>query len=215
MIQIISHRGFWTNDEEKNTLEAFQKSFSNGFGIETDIRDLDGRIVISHDVPHSNSEPVFLKDLLSMAETFMENNKLTIALNIKSDGLVSLLNHEIENSNVKGLDIFVFDMSVPDMRDYFRDNYKVFSRVSEVELDPSWYQSCSGIWLDSFETNWFNSALIEKYISDEKKVCIVSSELHGREYTDLWDIIYPLRGEENIMLCTDLPTEAELFFNSK
>ena len=42
----------------------------------------------------------------------MENNKLTIALNIKSDGLVSLLNHEIEeNSNVKGLDIFVFDMS--------------------------------------------------------------------------------------------------------
>ena len=65
MIQIISHRGFWKNDEEKNTLEAFQKSFSNGFGIETDIRDLDGRIVISHDVPHSNSEPVFLRSFFN------------------------------------------------------------------------------------------------------------------------------------------------------
>ena len=101
----------------------------------------------------------------------------------------------------------------PDMRDYFRDNYKVFSRVSEVELDPSWYQCCSGIWLDSFETNWFNSALIEKYISDEKRYVLYLQNFMEGEYTDLWDIIYPLRGEENIMLCTDLPTEAELFFN--
>lgn len=38
-MQIIAHRGFWELEKEQNTTLAFQKSFENGFGIETDFRD--------------------------------------------------------------------------------------------------------------------------------------------------------------------------------
>ncbi len=214
MMQVISHRGFWKSETEKNTLVAFQRSFANGFGIETDIRDLDGKLVISHDVPLSTLEPIYLVDVLDLAKSYTKENSLTIALNIKSDGLVNLINHDLEKIDNDGLDVFVFDMSVPDMRDYFQNSYMVYTRLSEVESNPSWYEDSSGLWLDSFKRNWFDSKLIKNHIDNGKKVCVVSSELHGREKSDLWDIIYPLRREENLMLCTDLPAEAKLFFQS-
>ena len=55
-MQIISHRGFWKSKNEQNTIISFQRSFENGFGIETDIRDLNGKLVISHDIPQNSSE---------------------------------------------------------------------------------------------------------------------------------------------------------------
>ena len=51
MIKILSHRGYWKKVEEKNTIQAFENSFSHGFGLETDIRDLNGKLVVSHDIP--------------------------------------------------------------------------------------------------------------------------------------------------------------------
>lgn len=36
---IISHRGFWKNIEEKNSIKAFERSFINSYGLETDLRD--------------------------------------------------------------------------------------------------------------------------------------------------------------------------------
>ncbi len=212
-MQIISHRGFWKSKNEQNTIISFQRSFENGFGIETDIRDLNGKLVISHDIPQNSSELIYLTDVLDLAKSYSNDSALTIALNIKADGLVRLLDYDLKLKNIKGLNIFVFDMSVPDMRDYFKNELIVYTRLSEVELSPSYYEVSSGIWLDSFETNWFDSKLIEKHINNGKKICIVSSELHGREKSDLWDIIYPLRGEENLMLCTDQPNEAKVFFN--
>ena len=50
-MRIISHRGYWNTPAEKNTIHAFQRSFALGFGTETDIRDLKGELVISHDMP--------------------------------------------------------------------------------------------------------------------------------------------------------------------
>jgi nucleoside-diphosphate-sugar epimerase len=49
-MNIISHRGFWLKDEEKNTIQAFERSFEFGFGTETDIRDYKGELVISYDM---------------------------------------------------------------------------------------------------------------------------------------------------------------------
>lgn len=39
---ILSHRGLWNKSSEQNTLEAFNLSFENGFGVETDLRDYGG-----------------------------------------------------------------------------------------------------------------------------------------------------------------------------
>mgnify|MGYP006075220631 CR=1 FL=1 len=40
---------------EKNMVVAFQRSLELGFGIETDLRDYNGEIVISHDIADKNS----------------------------------------------------------------------------------------------------------------------------------------------------------------
>lgn len=36
---IISHRGFWYNHNEKNSIAAFDRSFLNSYGLEIDLRD--------------------------------------------------------------------------------------------------------------------------------------------------------------------------------
>ena len=51
MIAILAHRGFWTEPAEKNSREALERAFREGFGIETDIRDRNGALVVSHDPP--------------------------------------------------------------------------------------------------------------------------------------------------------------------
>ena len=41
---LLAHRGFWQKNFEKNTFEAFQRSFEISCGLETDIRDIGGGI---------------------------------------------------------------------------------------------------------------------------------------------------------------------------
>lgn len=55
MINIIAHRGYWLNPSEKNTTLAFSRALQYGFGIETDFRDFDGALVVSHDPPSASS----------------------------------------------------------------------------------------------------------------------------------------------------------------
>ena len=51
---ILSHRGYWKLEEERNRAAAFQRSFDLGYGTETDIRDIQGKLVISHDMPRGD-----------------------------------------------------------------------------------------------------------------------------------------------------------------
>lgn len=55
---IIAHRGLWKHPAERNTLTAFENAFKTGFGIETDIRDCLGKIVISHGLSEGNEVPL-------------------------------------------------------------------------------------------------------------------------------------------------------------
>ena len=50
-MEIIAHRGFWRKKTDQNTIGAFKLALNNHFGIETDIRDQNGQLVISHDIP--------------------------------------------------------------------------------------------------------------------------------------------------------------------
>jgi len=203
---IISHRGFWDSIDEKNTEKAFNRSFKFGFGTETDVRDCAGKLVISHDMPLGGEMS------LSHYISLFADNDLLIALNIKSDGMSDLISQKMSKYNKKKW--FVFDMSIPDMKAHIDCGNPVFSRMSEVESQPIWLDYSEGVWLDSFEYEWYDLNLIKDLISKGKRVCIVSSELHGREYTDLWNMLLPLAGEENLILCTDHPKKADFFFKT-
>ena len=203
-MEVLSHRGYWINPEEKNTTIAFERTFLLGFGTETDVRDNNGKIVISHDIPIGGE--LFLTDFLKLAG----NSGRLLALNIKSDGLAIHVSNLMRD--FPGLEYFVFDMSVPDMRSYLDLGMPVYCRVSEVEITPPWLDECQGVWLDSFVKDWFEVADVKRYLNLNKAVCIVSPELHGRQHEYLWNRIRALKNEKGLYLCTDYPEKAELFF---
>jgi hypothetical protein len=204
---VISHRGYWLEESERNSCVAFDRSFKLGFGTETDLRDLNGQIVISHDMP--TLDACTLDGFLDKY-ALQSGGSMPLALNIKSDGLANVLKKKL--STYSKLDAFVFDMSVPDMRGYIDAGIPYFTRMSEVERVPVWCEQAAGIWLDSFGDIWYDRSLIEKLLSSGKRVCVVSPELHKRKFIHLWEMLSSFADAANLILCTDKPELAKTFF---
>jgi hypothetical protein len=203
-VKVLSHRGYWLERGERNQRVAFERSFSLGFGTETDIRDRSEQLVISHDAP--KGDEMTAESVFAMPGA----PQLTLALNIKADGLAAAL---VPLCRSRGLeDWFVFDMAVPDMRSYLALGAPVFTRMSEVEREPPWLERAAGVWLDAFESTWYDTAVIQGLLRSGKRVCVVSPELHGREAEATWALLRPLAAEPGLMICTDRPEQAAAFF---
>jgi len=209
--RFLSHRGCWKQGYIKNSLEAFERSFRHGYGIETDIRDSIGELVVSHDIPLGPC--LKLREVIIAASLATEDRPVTLALNIKSDGLQDLL--KLEFANNPDLDYFVFDMAVPDMGSYLNAKIQTFTRLSDVEPWPAWLDRSQGVWLDAFETEWYSAEVIVNLLAGGKRVCVVSPELHGRAHESLWNQLAKIWHTPNLLLCTDFPDEAMRFFSSK
>jgi glycerophosphoryl diester phosphodiesterase len=207
-MKILSHRGFWKKSEEKNSLLAFRRSFELGLGIETDVRDYCDELVISHDIPNEKSPK--LSELFSLLKKFENKKVLDLAINIKADGLTNKLKHQF--LQYPELNYFFFDMSIPDMRLYIEAGCKIYVRVSEYEKSESFLTYAEGVWLDSFHSEWYDLEIIQSFLSKNKKVCVVSPELHKRDPKLAWNKLKLLSQEPNFMLCTDFPDKALSFF---
>ena len=206
---VLSHRGYWKETHEKNKPISFDRSFSLGFGTETDIRDYKGQLVISHDI--ADEKCISVKEMFNIYTK--HDSTLPLALNIKADGLQIKLKELLQEYKIKNY--FVFDMSVPDGLQYLRHNIKSFTRESEYETIPSFYDEACGIWLDEFQGHWINKEVIENHIKNNKQICIVSPDLHKREYKKEWQHYKEIEKElgiDNLMICTDYPEEAKEFF---
>lgn len=185
---------------------AFQRASQLGLGIETDIRDQDCRLVVSHDMASAESTAMHaLHDAVKAG--------VTLALNIKSDGLANLL--QTEMAPYKQSDWFAFDMSIPDMRQHLKVGNPVFARMSEVEQEPPWLEGCQGVWLDQFDRQWFDATLVTNLLDSGKRVCVVSPELHGRPHIGLWHMIQPIKTHAGLSICTDFPEMAKTFFDGE
>lgn len=209
---VLSHRGYWLTAAEKNTQTAFTRSFALGFGTETDIRDRNSKLVISHDMADDHALTV---------EAFFDIYKshqqpLPLALNVKADGLQAelkrlLTEYEIDN-------YFVFDMAVPDGLLYVRQQFRTYTRHSEYEPVPPYYELAQGVWLDEFNGHWLEDDVIEQHLANGKSLCIVSPDLHKRDHLQEWQHYRQLEsriGRNKIMLCTDFPEHAQEFFNAQ
>ncbi|MGF1579463.1 MAG: hypothetical protein ACFCD0_08880 [Gemmataceae bacterium] len=208
-MEILSHRGYWLEAQEKNTAGAFARSFHKGFGTETDIRDLTEQLMIAHDSPTVDSLP---------AEIFLDIHRclapdVPLALNIKADGLQQRLKELVESFGVKNY--FVFDMSIPDTLGYLRQGFPVFTRQSEYEMEPPVYEQAVGVWMDCFLDDWYSEEDIAKHLDAGKKVCLVSPELHRRDHRPLWDRLAGMSvvRQPELMICTDLPEDARRYFD--
>jgi len=204
---VLSHRGYWKFSDEKNTVAAFERSFNLGFGTETDLRDHNGQIVIAHDMP--NGDEITFEELLII----MNGRNLPLALNIKADGLSKNIKNLLDKYN--HTNYFTFDMSIPDMVCQIKNKLKVYTGLSDILTQPVLLSDCEGVWLDCFNSNWYDSSVIDNLLVQGKKVCLVSADLHKRENLNQWFIIQnsEFLHSDNLMICTDFPEKATEFFN--
>lgn len=203
-MKYIAHRGFWREPKEKNSVEAFRRAFELGIGVETDLRDDGaGNVVISHDLPLGGE--LTFADFLTIAAQYELSSPL--ALNIKADGLAEIVVEQM--IAYPNLDYFVFDMSFPDSRAYRALKAPVFERQSEYENFS--HLATNGIWLDAFDGDWYDSSLVADLLS-RTPVCVVSAELHGRDYHNQWASLTEIARDPGAMLCTDVPVDAKQFF---
>ncbi len=207
MIHILAHRGVWSNKKEQNTLDSFKIAFDNGWGIETDIRDFNGQLTVSHDPAVTPS--VSLDDLITLHKQYP--NQPYLALNIKADGLQTTLS-QISAQLPPGRFAF-FDMSVPQQLIYKRLSLPFLTRISEYE-DALFEAEASGYWIDCFESNWHLPSALE-HLRDDIPICLVSPELHGRQnHLDFWKTWINAKPNQT-MICTDFPHEFKAMLQDK
>lgn len=210
-MEFLAHRGLWKEREERNTPEALFKALDAGYGLETDVRDLGGRLVVSHDMPSAESA-LGLEALF--AYYAKGGHSSTLALNIKADGLHKPLRKLLSEYGVRNY--FVFDMSVPDTLGYLDGGFRVFIRKSELESHPELEKGACGVWLDELTRPWLDERALALEVAKTGGLCIVSGELHGRPNAAQWGLIREALAKgaaaDGLMLCTDLPTQAERYF---
>jgi glycerophosphoryl diester phosphodiesterase len=203
-LEILAHRGAWTRPAERNTLEAFDRAFANGWGVEIDVRDLDGELVVSHDPPARGA--LRFADVVDAYRAAGAPGRL--AVNVKADGLQISLRSALAELDPSGW--FTFDMSVPDAITSLRHGLPVFTRHSDIEPEPVLYRAAEGVWLDDFGGGWLTEGLVTAHLDAGKRVAVVSPELHGRDHQRTWSTWreWTVWRRPGVSLCTDFPQEA-------
>ena len=207
-MNIIAHRGFWSNVGEKNNMTAFQRALDNGFGIETDVREYRGKLVLSHDLADDNS--ALCRELF---DYYSRNNcDSCLALNVKEDGIHSSVKELLKEYKINNF--FFFDMSIPEMVVYRRMELPFYTRHSDIETELVLYDYAKGVWVDAFYDDWDEVEASVRHIKDGKAVTMISPEIHGKDEISIWEQIKNtnLCLDESFNLCTDYPQKAKEFF---
>jgi len=205
---VLAHRGWWLAPEERNTATAFDRAFSAGYGVETDVRDLAGELVVAHDPPTNHSTQRF-GDFLNQYHA--AGCPGALAINVKADGLQAQLSDLLDSCGI--VNAFVFDMAVPDSLGYLARGIQTFTRHSEIEPEPPFYDRAHGVWIDCFETDWITPEVVRRHRAAGKRVALVSPELHRRPHEEAWSRWAPLANDGDLMICTDFPDQADRLFN--
>lgn len=212
-MEIIAHRGLWTKKEQQNTMEALLNAIRLGYGIETDIREHKGNLVISHDI--ASGKDISLDSFLQRVSQLPNFEEVTIALNVKEDGLEKLLQKLFSLYRLTE-NMFFFDMSSASHFSYskiFRPE-NIATRQSDIEPEPVLYEKSGMVWIDCVTKDWSDMEKIKRHLDNRKKVAFVSPELHKRDYKNFWDLIKRFSKTDEVMICTDFPEKAREFFKS-
>lgn len=207
-MKILAHRGYWGKDVANNSPAALRAAPEHGYGFESDIRDYMGELVISHNIADANCQKA--EEVFKLLSEY--GDKYCFAINIKADGTKDLLMDALERNGLHNY--FCFDMSGPQMIEFREKGLTYFTRQSEVEPSPIMYEDAKGVWIDGFfGEDWITEDLLKAHIANGKTVCLVSPDLHKREYMEFWSRLKAYNLDfEKVMLCTDYLDEATAFF---
>ncbi len=210
-MRLLAHRGAWRTPAEQNTPGAFERALAAGDGIETDVRDAAGELVIAHESTCAGAMRWTICCNCTAARTRMSRS----ALNIKADGLSIKLAQQLRSRSTSAY--FCFDMSVPEMLRYRRDG----CAPSRVKVNMSVRRSLQQRGrrrIDQFETDWTTVGPDSRAPTRPAKKSR-SSRLNctGGRIGAFWQ---RLRGrrlsrQDALMLCTDFPGAAREFSMAK
>lgn len=211
-LDILAHRGWWHRPEEKNSQVALARAFAAGYGVETDLRDCAGEIVVSHDMPQPGA--MTFDALLDLYLSYP--TRPTLALNVKADGMAAAIAARLTGRGIT--QYFVFDMSIPDTLGYLAQGMTVYTRHSEYERGSTLDARAAGIWLDAFERPFVAPENLTAVLDRGQIAALVSPELHRKPHEAAWrvwhDTLAARNCDDRVMLCTDLPDRAEIFFTA-
>lgn len=167
MIKYFAHR--------INTIEDLA-NVKNCHGIELDLRDYNGSIIVQHD-PYK--EGVLFEDYIKYL------NNINLILNIKSEGIENKIINILNDNNYKG-NYFFLDSSFPMIYSLSKGgNKNIALRFSEFEgLDTliNMKGKVDWVWVDVFTKIPLTLEISKKIKDLGYKICLVSPELQGREY---------------------------------
>ena len=180
-MEILKHRA--------NTVDKINPKF----GLEIDIRDYNNNLVLSHDPPdnHSTSLSNYLKNI--HPEQFL-------AINIKSTEIEGDLHSILNDFHISNY--FTFDWPIPSLLKALTKNLSCAFRLSEYEKDI--IPGCNWVWVDSFESIWYNVEFLTSLKKSGLKIALVSPELHNRK-SDLKQVKEIVNSIKVDAICTDLP----------
>jgi len=206
-MEIIAHRGF-VSGPTKPHKDQLIEALNLGFGIEFDVRDSADDVVIAHDPWEVGTDT--LGSLLKRVPFAG-----TLAINIKSCGLAPRIKQGLADHQIEPTRCFFFDMAVPDHLAYQKLGLRAYPRISEIEPFGVLAQKSEGIWLDAFHSTWWQPESLAGWLQQGMSVCVVSPDLHRREYLETWHQIRRsgLAGAAGLSICTDFALEARDFFN--
>jgi len=183
-MEILKHR---TNLIEK---------IDSRFGAEIDIREHNGKIVLSHNIPNKNCI-----DLATFLDHF--SNDSLLAINVKSSEIENELKKILESKNHKKY--FAFDFAFPSLRNALKIELNCAFRLSEYEKDL--HPNCGWVWIDCFNEIWYDEKYLEMLKEKRYNIAVVSPEIHNRSKNK--DEFQKIRGfSENGLIhaiCTDTP----------
>lgn len=149
--------------------------FSAADGIEFDIRDSGGRILVQHD-PFKDGQD--FKNFLN----FCVPNKIYI-VNVKSEGIEQMA---IDLMEAHGLtNFFLLDCSIPMMVRLGRQGEKRmairYSEYESLETVRTMAPFVSWVWVDTFTSLPLTKAIADEIHSLGLRICLVSPELQGQQ----------------------------------
>jgi hypothetical protein len=214
-LHIVAHRGLWETKGEQNSLKSLKAALDRGFGIETDFRDVAGRLVVSHDMP--TLDAACLESVLCHASRGGWNGP-RLLLDVKADGMALKVSEMIRFYHLTER-AFCFDMSTPQIFAYRDAQVPFLARYSEFELTPVLSEEAAGIWVDSFLGQFLAPSWLLEWLTHGKFVCYVSPELHGRSEKEFWAVLKSFEEMAGglpgcLALCTDYPERAAEYFSS-
>lgn len=206
-MKIICHRGFWSKRSQQNSLKACLDGAKNFDGIEVDLKNQNGKIVLSHDPITKNSQTI------SLSELFKKTPNTFFALNIKEDGLGPELRKLISKHKIDNY--MCFDLSFPESLQFNKEQLRVFSRIGDLEQRPT--KCPKALVVDVFNQTKYSHVLRSlQALERPHELFFISPELHGHPVETNWLKIKNFLGQSNHSgyLCTDLAASASQFFRS-